>query len=320
MMRVAGLRLGVGTALVCGVLAGVLGFVAPESRAQQTASDEIEQRSAVIMSEGVRMHADIYVRKDAAGKPLPAVILSHGWGGTAKLLASQAAAFARAGYFAVAFDYRGWGESDARLILAGPPPQQRDSTSYTAEVQEVREVVDPIEQATDIFNAVHWVAGEPGVDKSRIGLWGTSFSGGLIVYVAARDPRVKALVSQVGWFGTPVEKMAAAARSGNYDDATRRARGEIGYPPPGARVVGNLRGAPVREKFLIYAPIEDVARTQNCAMLFIAAEHEELFDNREHPELAAKRAPEPKRYVVIPGIAHYGIYGSAREEATRLAV
>jgi hypothetical protein len=306
--------------LTTALLLVALGFGLSPGRAQQPDGDEIERRSATILSEGVRMRADIYVRKDGAGKPLPAVILSHGWGGTAKMLASQATAFARAGYFAVAFDYRGWGESDSRVILTGSAPAQREGTRFAAEVQEVREVVDPMEQATDIFNAIHWVAGEPGVDRGRIGLWGTSFSGGLIVYVAARDPRVRALVSQVGWFGTPVDKMAAATRSGNYEDATRRARGEIGYPPPGARVIGNLRGAPIREKFLIYAPIEDVARVQNCAMLFIAAEQEELFDNREHPELAAKRAPEPKRYVVIPGIAHYGIYGSARDDATRLAV
>ena len=33
-----------------------------------------------------------------------------------------------------------------------------------------------------------------------------------------------------------------------------------------------------------------------------------------------KRAGEPKKRVVIPGIAHYGIYGVAREQATDLAI
>jgi len=56
------------------------------------------------------------------------------------------------------------------------------------------------------------------------------------------------------------------------------------------------------------------------ALLLIAAENEELFDNRSHPALAYERAQEPKRYVVIPGIAHYGIYREARDEATRLAI
>ena len=84
--------------------------------------------------------------------------------------------------------------------------------------------------------------------------------------------------------------------------------------------MGNLQGGPIREKFLLYASIEDVSRARNCAMLFIAAENEELFDNKSRSELAYARAAEPRKYVVIPGIAHYGIYGQAREEATRLAI
>jgi hypothetical protein len=181
-------------------------------------------------------------------------------------------------------------------------------------------VVDPLDQALDLQNAVHWAMGEPAVDKARVGLWGTSFSGGLVVHVAAHDPRVRALVSQVGYLGQPVANAPASALEKSYGDATRRARGELGYPPPGLHEVGNLTGAPIREKFLLYAPIDEVASLRNCATLFIAAEREELFDNRQHPQLAYERAPEPKKYVVIPGIAHYGIYGEARDEATRLAI
>jgi alpha-beta hydrolase superfamily lysophospholipase len=66
--------------------------------------------------------------------------------------------------------------------------------------------------------------------------------------------------------------------------------------------------------------VEDVARIEGCAMLFISAEKEELFDNREHPQLAYERAAEPKKHVVIPNIAHYGIYNEAREQATKLAI
>jgi hypothetical protein len=234
----------------------------------------------------------------------------------------QATDFARAGYLVVAFDYRGWGESDSRVILtqAAPDAAQKPGQRFTAEVKEIREVVDPLDQAADIFSVIHWAMGEPAVDKSRVGLWGTSFSGGLVIYVAAREPRIKAVVNQVGYMGQPVAAMSAAALAKDYDDGTRRARGELDYPAPKAREVGSLQGGPVREKFLLYAPIEDVPRIKNCALLFIAAEKEELFDNRKHPELAYNRAAEPKRYVVISGIAHYGIYGEARDVATRLAI
>jgi hypothetical protein len=228
-------------------------------------------------------------------------------------LRPQAERFAQAGYFVLVFDYRGWGESDARWV--------RDESASGANARrELREVVDPLDQATDLFNAVHWLMGEPMVDVKHVGLWGTSFSGGLVAYVAARDPRIKAIVSQVGAFGRPRAGMTADALSRAQSDATRRARGEIGYPPPGAREIGNLRGAPVRESFLRYAPIADIASIKGCAILIIDAEKEELFDTREHGELAFQRAAEPKKRVVIPGISHYGIYGVARDQSIDLAI
>ncbi len=280
----------------------------------------VEERNAVIVSEGVNLHATLYY-PESAKPPLPTIVMSHGWGGTAAMLRPQAADFAQAGYLVIAFDYRGWGESGARMIRATPASAGNSTDGrVSGEMRELREVVDPLDQALDIQNVIHWAMGESAVDKTRLGLWGTSFSGGLIVYVAARDARVRALVSQVGYMGQPIASAPPAALERSYGDATRRARGELDYPPPGAREIGNLRGAPLREKFLLYAPVEDVAKVINCAMLFIAAENEELFDNRQHPRLAYERANEPKRYVVIPGIAHYGIYGEAREQATRLAI
>ena len=309
---------------LAGSVLGVWSAPAVWGEQDQSGSESVvvEERKVDIVSEGVRLHADIYAPKASPARPLPTIIMSHGWGGTAAMLRPQASDFARAGYLVVAFDYRGWGESDSRVVLTQPAPDvsQRKGQRFTAEVREVREVVDPLDQATDLFNVIHWAVGEAAVDKTRIGLWGTSFSGGLVVYVAARDPRIKALVSQVGYMGQPITAFSANSLAKMYEDSTRRARGELGYPRPRVKEVGNLQGGPIREKFLLYAPIEDVARGKDCAMLFIAAEHEELFDNKSHPELAYARAGEPRKYVVIPGIAHYDIYGQAREEATRLAI
>jgi dienelactone hydrolase len=280
----------------------------------------IAYRTENVMSEGVRLSAEVYSLKALASKQLPAVILCHGWGGTAALLRREALDFARAGFLAVTFDYRGWGTSDARVILTSPAPVKRENQRFTAQVMEIREVVDPFEQTTDIFNVIHWAMGDPQVDKGRLGLWGTSYAGGHVVYVAARDPRVKCLVSQVPaldsrWVGADAEQLRKT-----YTEATQRVRGEIGYPQPRARVVGNLQGAPIREKLLHYAPVEDVAKIKNCAMLFIVAEKEELFRNEEHAKLAYDRAREPKKYVVIPRITHYGIYREARETATKQAI
>jgi len=112
----------------------------------------------------------------------------------------------------------------------------------------------------------------------------------------------------------PAEKKKA------YDESTRRARGELGYPTPGAREVGNLRGAPIRSKFFYYAPVDDVDKAPNCAMQFLIAEKEELFDNRDHAIKAYDRVKGPRNLVTIPKITHYGIYGEAREQAQKLAL
>ena len=309
----------------------------PDPAAQQQAAaasfkppDNIDYRRVNIMSEGVRMYGELFSLKSIAGKKLPTIIQAHGWGGTAAGFRRDSIDLANAGYLVLSFDYRGWGESDSRLILTGASPVKPtygQAQKFTAEVVEVREVVDPLEFVTDWFNAIHWAIGEPMVDKDRIGLRGSSYSGGHVVYVAARDPRVKAIVSQVAALDSRPPAMAVLAGSEAdqlklaYDEATRRARGELGYPPPRQmRVIGNLIGAPIRDHLLLYSPVEDAARLKNCAALFIDAEKEELFHIEDHAKLAYERAPQPKKYVLVPGITHYGIYSTAREQAVKLAI
>ena len=298
---------------LCLLLVGLFLF----ATGSRCAFADVAERNVTIFSEGIRLHATLY-QSGAARAPLPTIVMSHGWGGTAAMLRPQAQDFAKAGYLVIAFDYRGWGESGARLVWNADATSTQP-TDNAGGWRALREVVDPLDQAMDLQNVLHWAAGEPKVDKTRIGLWGTSFSGGLVVYAAARDRRVHAVVSQVGYMGQALETFPRAQLDKAYADATRRARGELEYPQPGAREIGNLRGAPIREKFLNYAPVNDAALV-NCPILFIAAEHEELFDNRQHPELAYEHANEPKRYVVIPGISHYGVYAEARNQATRLAI
>ncbi len=74
------------------------------------------------------------------------------------------------------------------------------------------------------------------------------------------------------------------------------------------------------EKLATYAPIEDIGRCKDCAKLFIIAENEELFDNKQHGILAFDRATGVKKLVVVKGIKHYGIYNEAREQAQREAI
>jgi dienelactone hydrolase len=300
------------------LLVAASGLSAQEKPADFKVPDDVTFRTADIRSEGTRIAAEIFAPKNPKSDKLPTIVMSHGWGGIATALRPDGIAFARAGYLVVTFDYRGWGNSDSRLIQTGKKIEMKDG-KLIAEVKEVREVVDPIDQTADIMNVIHWVVGEKQCDAQRLGIWGSSFSGGHVVYVAARDPRVKAFVSQVGSMDARWVIANPAIRNHTFGQGTARSQGKIGYPDPGAKF-NNMNGQPVWEKLMQYAPIEDIGRCTNCAKLFIIAEKEELFDNKDHAILAHDRAAGVKKIVVIKDIKHYGIYNEAREQAQKEAI
>ena len=275
---------------------------------------DVQKQSADILSDGTRISADVYRPKvPDQNRRFPAIIMSHGWGGVASHLSETASDIARAGFVVVVIDYRGWGKSDARLI------QIKDKDGRFSKTRELREVVDPLDQAEDIFSTINWVASDAQVDSSKIGLWGTSFSGGLVVYVAARDKRVKALVSQVAGMGWGSNYTTVA--SDWYSKGGQRARGRLDYPAPGAKEIGELRGGMIWEKLARFRPIDDADSIKNAAALFIVAQNEELMNNKDHSLAAFNKITTDKEYIELPGIKHYEIYsGSARKTATKAAI
>jgi len=288
-----------------------------------TVPDDVTLRSVDIFSEGTRMAGDVYFAKASAGKKLPTIVMAHGWGGTKAAFRPEAIAFAQAGYLVVAFDYRGWGESDSRVILvAKHAPAEKQNYHFTAEVQEVREVVEPLDMVVDWLNAINWAAGDPQCDPEKIGLWGSSLSGGLVVSAAEMDPRVKALHSQVPSLDGRWTLANPQERATTEKEEIQRARGELGYPPPRANTVQRLIGAPIRMQFASWFPVEYIDHAPNVAMQFVVAEKEELMDNKDNGVLAYQRAKGPKNLVTIPEITHYGVYmvPPARQKARDLAI
>lgn len=278
------------------VALGLLLAAPASAQTRWTAPEGIDWRTCTIHSEGTRLAAEIFSLESNSGKKLPCILMAHDWGGTARGLLRDAVAFAKAGHLAVAFDYRGSGRSEPRVILAEPVPDGK-SGRFQAEVIAIREVVDPVEQGRDWLNAMHWLQSEPMCDTARIGVWGSSYSGGHVLYVAAHDERVKAVFSRVGGMDSRSVVASEQAAAWTLNEATRRARGALAYPEPGAVEVGALRGAPIRDKLMHYAPVELAERASHAALMFVIAENVELFANR-----------------------NYGIYREARQQARQLAI
>jgi hypothetical protein len=111
----------------------------------------------------------------SSSRDYPGLVVGHGTAQTKKSLINQGEFFSRAGYAVLAIDYRSFGESEG----------------------EPRGQLFPLIQVEDFRNGVSFLQRVGGLDRERIGIWGTSNSGGTVIYAAAVDRRIKAVVAQV---------------------------------------------------------------------------------------------------------------------------
>jgi hypothetical protein len=260
----------------------------------------------------------------AANQKVPAIVLCHGWGGMKSHLNQRIAPqFASAGYAVLAFDYRGWGESDGRLVVRGEMPKADADGNVTVKAQLVREVVDPLDQEEDIDAAISFMTAEPHVDAARIGIWGSSLGGSHVIWRAGNDPRVKAVVSQVGGVFRS-EQIDAAAQAASDAVKAQRARGEIDPVPQGnLEQFKELKGAPHPEHLNGFRPGDFIDRI-NVPVQIIQVEKEHYFKVDEHGDWAHEKLEArkvPVEYHLMKGIGHYDIYRPpALDEAMKLEI
>ncbi len=155
---------------------------------------------------GVTLRGWLYLPTQGEG-PFPAVVMAHGFTALKEMgLDDYADTFAAAGIAALVYDNRNIGASD------GLP----------------RNEIDPVAQMRDYRDAITYVQSRPEVDAERIALWGTSYTGGLVLIAAALDKRVKCVVSQVPYISgheTFLQTTALENRRAFYQmvDSDRRA-------------------------------------------------------------------------------------------------
>ena len=134
----------------------------------------IERVDVEFNSEGTTCRAWLYKSAEAGRRPT--VVLAGGWCYVREIVMPvYAQAFAEAGINAMIFDYRNLGVSDG----------------------DDRQHLDPWQQVRDYQNALSFLERHETVDPDRLGVWGISYSGGHALILAAIDPRVRSIVSQI---------------------------------------------------------------------------------------------------------------------------
>jgi len=277
-------------------------------------------------AEGVTLRGWFYDADGASGAA-PTVVMAHGFSAVKEMYLDRfAEAFAAAGLNALVFDNRNFGASDG----------------------EPRQEIDPVQQVRDYRHAITYATTLDEVDPTRIGAWGSSYSGGHVLVLGAIDRRVKAVVAQVplvSGSANVAELVRVDFRAGFRqmfdDDRAARYRGD---PPAMVPVVaedplapsalptpdswtwftetGKTRAPSWKNEVTLrtvemlgeYEPAAYIGRISPTPLLMVVARQDHLTP--VHLAIDAyERAREPKRLVILPG-GHFDAYVDGFDEAS----
>jgi uncharacterized protein len=278
-------------------------------------------------TDGVTLRGWLY--RPVPSSAAPVIVMAHGFSAVKEMYLDKfAEVFANAGFAVVVFDHRNFGASD------GSPRQE----------------INPWQQIEDYRHAITYAATLPGVDPNRVGVWGTSYSGGHVLVVAATDRRVKCVVAQVptisghdaGQRRVQANRLPALLSAFTED----RQRRQAGDAPALIKVIGGPDDSPVFsqqdavaffshggeiapswrnevtlrtiEWFRAYEPGAHITHISPTPLLMIVGTSDHITDT--DLELAAyNRALEPKKLVLLP-CGHFDPYVSYFPQSSKAAV
>lgn len=264
-------------------------------------------------SEGTRLSGNLFLPDGLQPNERRAgILLCHGYTGVRNLyLPDTARELNRAGYVVLTFDYKGWGDSDG--------PKSR---------------LSPYGRVIDSQAALTFLGAQPMVDADRLGIYGTSYGGATVVWTAAVDPRVKAVVSVVG-IGNGRRWMRSVRRPDEWADLLQRSAedrirrvmtGSSEFADRNAVLLPDRQSAELAaaarrgnpgavgeipleyiDDTLGFHPEWVVDKIAPRPILFITSDDDRLVPPDESEALYAK-AGEPKKLIVLKGWGHYEVY------------
>jgi fermentation-respiration switch protein FrsA (DUF1100 family) len=285
---------------------------------------DYERKDVMFSSQGLKCAAWYYVPTGLKeGEKRPAIVMAHGFSAVKEMyLDNFASKFASTGFVVTVFDYRFFGgsEGEPRAQLLWP------------------------EQIQDYRNAITWTMAQKEVDPARIGVWGTSYSGGHVIFLGAYDRRIKAVVAQVpvtDVWDTYMAKWPQQQREGflgwlAQNRAEEVATGKLNYiavaAPPDQPSVWPMqewyesfmelsKPAPAwlnkmvinsLDTHMTYAPTSVIHRVSPTPLLMVIASNDDITPTAEEKEAFA-RANEPKKLVVVEG-RHFEAYKGPKHD------
>jgi fermentation-respiration switch protein FrsA (DUF1100 family) len=133
-------------------------------------------RTVRFASAGVSLVGRLHL--PAGGAPAPAIVVVPPWLNVKEQVAANyAAALAKRGFVALAFDFRYWGESD------GQP----------------REWESPEAKVADLKAAVTFTSRQPEVLQGQVGVLGVCFGAGYAMQASIDEPAIRSLATVAAW-------------------------------------------------------------------------------------------------------------------------
>lgn len=258
-------------------------------------------------SGGVRLTGVLYAEPRSGQRP--GIVVCHGFGGLKEGTPPNVARhLASLGYVCLSFDYRGFGES------GGPPGR-----------------LIPLEQVEDVRSAMAYLQTRSEVDPERVGLYGMSFGGGHVSYVAAYDRRVKCTVAVVAvtdgeawlrdlhpyWRWVELQRLCEEDRRRRVigGEGERVDRFEIMAPDPKTRAhYEKIFAAHPEQKVAVtletieavmtYKPVEHSHRIRT-PILWISAESDVLVSPQQTHAIFERCGSPNKSLVRLEGADHF---------------
>ena len=164
-----------------------------------TAPTEVTTTEAMVPvgpePDGQRVRIDTTTYVPAGEGPHPAVLATHGFGGSKADLDGLGRRLAAQGYVVLAYSARGFGDSGGRIHVADPD----------FEVADARLLLDELAARDDVLR--------DGRGDPRVAAVGASYSGALALMTAATDDRVDTVVAAITWNDLAEAFFPQAARS-----------------------------------------------------------------------------------------------------------